>query len=621
MNAKPDDPSGSERAVLAATERQPAYAKPDPTRAGADLSPRPTAKSETVASRGGRPRVGARTSQYMIVPLSRGLTADAMIEQFGADVEVVRTLTAPGAAAAPVMVVRMTPERAGTLSQSGRGSLVVEPDECLRAASPPNASGSLWTGVTAAPDPGFTATLQVQSGRDEPIERAEVQIIGQQWSAQGLTGKDGKVALTLYDETPDSVKDLIVKPRSGYWGLWKRHPRLQVDAVNAVALQPLSEITAPSWGERAMRFDQIPPEYRGRDVKLALIDSGVATRHKQLGRIRYGFDAAAADGSSWSHDPSGHGTLCAGIIAATPDPSTAIHGYAPEAELHVCKLGLDARFSDLVAALDYCVKAAIDVACLGFGYPQGSSILEQRIIAAKQQGLALIAAAGSTGGPVQFPACSPHVLAVGAIGQAATFPPDTLQAAHAAAASTVGGGFFVPNFSSRGPELDLCGPGVAVISCQAPDSYAVADGTSLAAAHVAALAALVLAHHRNFQTDFALRDVWRVERLFQILKGTARVISDTALTGAGLADAPCALGLSHVAPFFTASLNASLDEMRRAIRQAGLVGAPEAAARQPPRGPAHVSHLPLSFASSATAATGMRDLRAAMQQAGLSSGP
>ena len=143
MNAKPDDPAGSERAVLAATERQPAFAKADPMRAGADLSPRPPPKSETAASRGGRPRVGARASQYMIVPLSRGLTADAMIEQFGADVEVIRTLTAPGAAFTPVMVVRTTPERAAALSQAGRGSLVVEPDECLRAASPPSA----WTPI------------------------------------------------------------------------------------------------------------------------------------------------------------------------------------------------------------------------------------------------------------------------------------------------------------------------------------------------------------------------------------------------------------------------------------------------------------------------------------------
>jgi subtilisin len=60
---------------------------------------------------------------------------------------------------------------------------------------------------------------------------------------------------------------------------------------------------------------------------------------------------------------------------------------------------------------------------------------------------------------------------------------------HPAADALPAGEFIVPGFSCKGPEVDVCAPGLAVISCQSPDGYAARDGTSLAAAHVAGLAA------------------------------------------------------------------------------------------------------------------------------------
>jgi subtilisin family serine protease len=382
-----------------------------------------------------------------------------------------------------------------------------------------------------------------------------------------------------------------------------------------------------------MRLDRLPPEYRGGGIKMALIDSGVAPSHKQLGGINLGFTTAAAgERGSWSQDPIGHGTACAGIISAAFDTPkvevvAGLRGYASATELHVCKLPLDTRTSDLVAALDYCMAAGIDLVCLGFGCQRGSSIVEQRIVAAKQRGIGIIAAAGSNGGPVQFPACSPHVLAVGAIGQAGTFPEDSPHAAHAATAAAIGSGFFVPAFSCRGPELDLCAPGVAVISCQSPDGYAAHDGTSLAAPHVAALAALVLAHHTDFRRDFVNRDARRVERLFQILKETAQPLGNPALTGAGLPRAPHALGLQAQTWTPRVSFGTGVEEMRNALRHAGLFGldSGEAPGPQPPRGPAFVAPLPLTPPSPSGMAgigveAGLSDLKAAMQLAGLSAG-
>jgi hypothetical protein len=590
------------------------------------------------ASRSNRRKAAsARHSYYMIAPAGPGETTQTLIDRLKrvADVEILQTYAERGTISPPVAVVRMSDENAAALRRSAGGALVIEPDRYLRAAS---FMGSSYVGASPpsqiiaamnALGPGFAVTIRALSERDKPVEHVEVQLVGERGVvAQGLTDKDGKARLTLFGELPGTVTELFVKPRSGYWSLWRHRPNLQADAVNTFTLEPLSLPKAPDWGGKVMRFDQLPTECRGAEIKIALIDSGIAISHKQLARIDHGIDIRdGGAGRSWSRDVLGHGTSCAGIISAIPDAAHGIRGYAPESELHVCRLPLDARCSDLVAALDYCLQIGIDLACLGFGCERGSAIVEQRIAAAKQHGVGIVAAAGNSAGAVLFPACSPHVLAVGAIGQIGSYPEDSPQALQAAAAVPVAGGLFVPPFSCRGPELDLCAPGVTIIACQSPDGYAICDGTSLAAAHVTALAALILAHHGDFRGNFVRRDFQRVERLFQILKATAQPIGHPWQTGAGLPDAARALGVRSQPWPFAMPVDARLAEMRNAIRQLDLVysSAREANIFEPPRGPANVTHLPLNptpsaFPAARGAEAGVHELKAAMMLAGLSDG-
>ncbi|NML59736.1 hypothetical protein HHL21_01245 [Massilia sp. RP-1-19] len=73
----------------------------------------------------------------------------------------------------------------------------------------------------------------------------------------------------------------------------------------------------------------------------------------------------------------------------------------------------------------------------------------------------------------------------------------------------------------------------------------------MAAPHITGLAALVLAHHPDFQGAWRTRSAERVERLFQTIKMSARKVSlgDQYRTGLGLADALVALGLqAHAQP-------------------------------------------------------------------------
>ena len=598
--------------------------KPAELRGGATIASSDDTRSTPRSDR----RKPARASHYMIAPATLGMTRQALVDRLNqmGNVEILRTYAERDAISPPIAVVRMSDENTAALRRSTAGAFVIEPDRYLRAASFAGTPSPFHAmAAMTALGPGFTVTIRVTSESGEPVEHAEVRLIREQAAAQGLTGKDGRVDLTLHGELQETVAELVVNARSGYWGLWRHRPDLEADAVNTFTLEPLSLPDGQDWGGKAMRFDQLPTECRGAGIKIALIDSGVATSHKQLTRIDHGIDIRGGEERSWSQDFMGHGTPCAGLIGAIPDSAHGIRGYAPDSELHVCRLPPDARCSDLVAALDYCLQNGIDVACLGFGCERGSAIVDQRIAAAKQQGVGIIAAAGNSAGTVLFPACSPHVMAVGAVGQTGSYPEDSPQAVQAAAATAVAGGLFVPLFSCRGPELDLCAPGVAVVACQSPDGYAICDGTSLAAAHVTALAVLVLAHHGDFTGGFARRDLQRVERLFQILKDTAQPIGHPWQTGAGLPDAARALGIWSRQRPLAAPLDVGLGEMRSAIRQMNHIyfGAGEANAFEPPRGPANVTYFPLNptplaFQAESGTKARVHELKAAMMMAGLS---
>jgi subtilisin len=594
--------------------------------------------SARTGSRRGAETRGARTARaerrYMIAPTDARITAAAIAERLRdlGVTEIIRTIEPRGTGLPPITVVRTTAENAAMLRRTGVpnvGALLVERDHVLQPATViarQHVSASLSTAIPLGA--GFTTTVQVQGENEQPVERAIVQLIGAQWTAEGITGRDGKVNLTLFGELPGRPLTLLVKPRAGFWGLHRENWDPQADG-NVVALRPLTLTRELPWGGQAMRFDQLPPDYRGTGVRIALIDTGVATSHRQLQAIKQGLDAPAGDERAWAQDPAGHGTPCAGILVAAADKDSGIRGYAPGAELHVCKLGLEAYCSDLAAAVDYCIEKEVDVACIGFGSRRGSAIVEQRLAAAKRRGVAAIAAAGSSGSEVQFPACSSQALAIGAIGRRGAFPEDGLESIESNAPQSdldavAGSGLFVPAHSCAGPEIDLCAPGVAVISCQSPDGYAACSGTSVAAPHVAALAALVLAHRNEFQTGFARRDARRVERLFQVLKETAQPLGDPLRTGAGLPDALRGLGIQSpvMASLALAPLPAShLSEMRRAMRFAGLIDLQLLA--EPPRGPAAIGQA--QFVPSPEPVGGLgtnretdvRMLREAMARAGL----
>jgi subtilisin family serine protease len=420
-------------------------------------------------------------------------------------------------------------------------------------------------------------------GRDNaPIKDAEVHLFGSMLPASGVTDERGLVTLSLFD-TVQSVTGLYVKPKADYWTFYQAEPALETNQTNLVQVRSLASSfqgfprqQTLGWGQKTMRLDQLPNSLRGQGIRVAIVDSGAATTHPDLQGIKFGWDITnkKSDPAAWNQDTISHGSHCAGVIAGA-DNGTGIRGFAPDAEVHICKQFPGGQLSQLIEALEYCIEKQIDVVNLSLSGPAPSEALEQQILRAKRLGVACIVAAGNSGGPVQYPASSPNVLAVAAVGKMAEFPADSY---HAQTAGAIDGtGFFSPKFSCFGPEIAVCAPGVAILSSVPPNNYAVWDGTSMAASHVTGLAALVLAHSPEFQGPFKARNADRVERLFQILRASARPVylGDPRRTGFGIPDVLVALGLAPpMQPIPGIFTNRGLYAGGDLFANAGLFGGP-----------------------------------------------
>ncbi|MEU1695597.1 S8 family serine peptidase [Streptomyces hirsutus] len=436
----------------------------------------------------------------------------------------------------------------------------IEPDLPLSGTGP---AATPTAAMLPLRDPGLVMpledpveiSLRVCGPDGEPLAGAGVFLIGATWPSQGITAADGTVTVTLATETEQSIQSLYVRPAGGYTDRWIHHPDLSAARENLVTLTPLAKVYPEldkhqqyGWGQQAMRVDRLPPTFRAFGIKIAVIGTGVSADHPDLKqRVRSGVDFVRGTEEGWAQDRVGSGTHAAGIIAGA-DTGKGIIGIAVDAELDVCKVLPDGHFSDLIAALDHCIEREVDIAHIAVATPYPSALVSRKLADAGAAGIACIAPAGDTGGPIAFPASLPTVFAVGGLGAFGSYPPDTSHATHTGPQLTPEGLFAAP-FSCHGPGIDAAAPGVAVLSCAPEGGYAALDGTGTASAHVAGLAALVLAHHEDFHGQLLPRGPGRVQHLFEIIAASCRQLAapgtvEAARTGRGLPDALVALGLA-----------------------------------------------------------------------------
>src|SRR5660397_188210 len=205
----------------------------------------------------------------------------------------------------------------------------------------------------------------------------------------------------------------------------------------------------------------------GDGINVAVLDTGIDLDHPDLvANVEGEYMALAEAGRYRKHrapdDDNGHGTHVAGIIAAE-DNTQGVVGVAPEADLYAVKV-LDQNgsgyFSDVIEGIYWAIgthdptaslsaEDDIHVINMSLGANSGSDDLSAAVSAAEDAGILIVAAAGNDGGAVDYPAAYPGVIAV-----AATDRDDT-----------------APSWSSRGDEVELAAPGVAVYSTYKDGSY------------------------------------------------------------------------------------------------------------------------------------------------------
>ncbi|MEU0177774.1 type VII secretion-associated serine protease mycosin [Streptomyces massasporeus] len=255
---------------------------------------------------------------------------------------------------------------------------------------------------------------------------------------------------------------------------------------------PSKKYAGRPWALQRVNLDALWAISTGKDVDVAVIDTGVDIKNPQLTKavdVSKGMNnlppknlkgEKVERGSGKGIDDSvGHGTRVAGIIAARPAKGTAFVGLAPDAKIIPIKQNNaegDGTAGTLAAAIRYAVRAGAEVINISQDTAKAlkpDSDLEQAVKEALAQRVVVVASAGNDGlgGKVQitYPASYKGVLAVAASDR------NNERA----------------SFSQSGDFVGVAAPGVDMISTVPLGGHCSDNGTSFSAPYVAGVAALL----------------------------------------------------------------------------------------------------------------------------------
>ena len=251
-----------------------------------------------------------------------------------------------------------------------------------------------------------------------------------------------------------------------------------VQAMNAFTTASIDSRKMPGrdmqYSLEAMQLEQAHLLAQGRGVRIAVIDTGVDHQHPQLlERVSRHFDFVGQPDAQFTSEK--HGTAVAGVIAASAS-ATGIVGVAPQAELLALKACWPQSKASALAScnsftLARALSAAIelDAAVLNLSLTGPADPLLARLVqTAVSRGAVVVGALPENGRASGFPASLDGVIVVRSLG-------------------------------SNIVRESVAAPGEDVVSTAPGASYALSSGSSLAAAHVSGVIALLKEHNPSLR--------------------------------------------------------------------------------------------------------------------------
>ena len=231
-------------------------------------------------------------------------------------------------------------------------------------------------------------------------------------------------------------------------------------------------------------------------VTIAVIDSGFNYDHEDLQNINivYPYNFTDDDTSDIS-DNHGHGTYVIGFISSIYNNNLGSDGLAYGAKIMPLKIYskyVSPRVADVVKAVDYAIMHGADVINLSLGLEKDVESLRNVIYEAYRNGIIVVASVGNDGKTnLVYPAAYDFVVGVGSVNSKLEF-----------------------SYHSRyNSSVFVTAPGELMLTTSIPgsDSYSFVSGTSFAAPHVSALAAVAKAYNKKINCD----------RFMELLKSTS----------------------------------------------------------------------------------------------------
>jgi hypothetical protein len=228
-----------------------------------------------------------------------------------------------------------------------------------------------------------------------------------------------------------------------------------------------------------LRLGEVHRVATGSNVLVAVIDSEIDLGHPDLaGAFVERFDAVGRPDRPHSHGTGMTGAIVAhrqlkGIAPAAK--ILAVHAFSPEAAESP-----QATTQHILAGLEWAISKGARVINMSFAGPY-DPMLQLAMKNAHDKGIVLIAAAGNLGpkSPPLYPAADPNVIAVTAVDQG-----DRLFAS-----------------ANQGPHIAVAAPGVDILEPAPNAGYQVTTGTSVAAAHVSGIVALMIERNPALDPD------------------------------------------------------------------------------------------------------------------------